>query len=245
MAIKNKDKIVLTLRKIEQRAEEKDGSKYINGYIPYGKSSCNMSWFGEEYEILKKGCFSKTLKDGAEVRAFHNHNDSEVLGNTKSGTLTLEDTEEGLKCTCKIPNTTYANDLFEVITRGDCRTMSFGMYINKYSLEEKEDGSVIRTITEAALDEVSFGVAYPAYSDTDSSTEKRSIVTEFKLSDLTPKMKDKILNMAEEIRSSMEPEETTPCEPVQTTQEFSNSDAEREMKDKANALADAFVFQNK
>ena len=246
MPEKNKDKVILTLRKTEQRAEEKDGTKYIYGFIPYGKSSCNLSWFGEEYEILQRGCFKKTLNDRAEVRAFHNHNDSEVLGNTKSGTLELEDSEEGLKCMCKIPNTTYANDLYEVINRGDCRTMSFGMYINKYSLEERENGSVIRTITEAALDEVSFGVAYPAYSDTDSSTDTRSIITEFKVSELTAKQKDKILKIAEEIRSSSEPAESTPMEPAESTPPATDDgNAERELKDKANAIADAFIFQNK
>lgn len=253
MPIKDCPRVNLTIRKIEQRAIEEDGKKVITGFIPYNKRSVNMGWAGEEYEVLSPGCFKKTLADKNEVRAFFNHDDSKVLGNTKSGTLVLTDTPEGLECRCELPNTSYANDLYEVIKRGDCRTMSFGMYIVKRTFEDKGD-TTISTINDAALDEVSFGVAYPAYPQTSSETVERSFKA-LKVEDMTDNMKKSILNLAEEIRST----DGTNQQPAGIDTEYSaetpapivqDNSAEEEMKRKAEeeamaiakAEADAFEF---
>lgn len=253
MALKDKPRVDFTLRGIEQRAQEKDGKKIITGFIPYNSRSVDFGW--GFFEIMAPGCFKKTIKDKNEVRAFHNHNDSEVLGNTKSGTLELNDTNEGLEVVCELPNTSYANDLYEVIKRGDCRTMSFGMYVVKCEYEDKPNGETIRTIKEAALDEVSFGVAYPAYPETDSGAEERGLKN-LKVSEMTENMKNRVLTLAEEIRSAeVKPEEQKPegTEEGQSkdTQQEEIKNAENEIKAEeeqkraeaqANADADAFLF---
>ncbi|MDR1926605.1 MAG: HK97 family phage prohead protease, partial [Endomicrobium sp.] len=58
-----------------------------------------------------------------------------------------------------------ANDLFEIIERGDVKTMSFGFIPIKWVDTENNKS---RTLKEVALQEVSFGVPYAAYPETDS-----------------------------------------------------------------------------
>jgi HK97 family phage prohead protease len=160
----------IAFRNIEIRSSEKEGKKHIEGIIPYNSRSVPM-W--GVTEIIDRTAFNKTLKDKTEVRAFWNHDDSLVLGNTRSGTLELEDSDEGLICRCELPNTSYANDLYEIVGRGDVKTMSFGFRPIKW--EDTESGKV-RTLKEVQLDEVSFGVPYAAYQETNSQTYMRGFM---------------------------------------------------------------------
>ena len=154
------------MRSVDYSAEEKNGKKYITGILPYNKRSVDMGF----YEVISPTAFNKTLADKSNVRALVNHDTSKVLGSTKSGTLELRNSPEGLVCTVEVPNTSYGNDLFEVVSRGDCNNMSFRFMPVKY-----EDKGGVRTLKEIMCDEVSFGVMDPAYPDTDSTTFKRSI----------------------------------------------------------------------
>jgi HK97 family phage prohead protease len=165
-----REKRNITFKNLEIRSEEKDGKKHIEGIIPYDSKSVPIWGITE---IIDRTAFNKTLKDKNEVRAFWNHNDSMVLGNTKSGTLELEDSEGGLICRCELPNTSYANDLYEVVSRGDVKTMSFGFRPVKW--QDSENGK-LRTLKEVQLDEVSFGVTYAAYPETNSITYMRGFM---------------------------------------------------------------------
>jgi HK97 family phage prohead protease len=120
-------------------------------------------------EIIDKTAFRKTLADKTNVKALFNHDDSKVLGTTDNGTLELENSEDGLLCRCELPNTSYANDLFEIVKRGDVKTMSFGFLPVKW--EDSENGK-LRTLKEVKLDEVSYCVSYPAYPETNSVIRK-------------------------------------------------------------------------
>jgi HK97 family phage prohead protease len=165
-----KEKRDIIFKNIEIRSSETDQGKYIEGIIPYNSKSAPI-W--GVTEIIERSAFSKTLKDNSEVRAFWNHDDCLVLGNTKSGTLELEDSENGLICRCKLPNTSYASDLYEIITRGDVKTMSFGFRPIKW--DDTENGKM-RTLKEVHLTEVSFGVPYAAYQETNSQTYMRGFM---------------------------------------------------------------------
>jgi HK97 family phage prohead protease len=165
-----REKRNVTFKNLDIRSGEDGGKKYIEGIIPYESKSVPM-W--GVTEIIDRTAFNKTLKDKAEVRALWNHDDSLVLGNTRSGTLELEDSEDGLLCRCKLPNTSYANDLYEIITRGDVKTMSFGFMPVKWI--DSEDGK-LRTLKEVKLDEVSYGVTHAAYPETNSSTYMRGFM---------------------------------------------------------------------
>jgi HK97 family phage prohead protease len=165
-----KEKRNITFKNLEIRSTEKEGKKYVEGIIPYDSRSVPM-W--GVTEIIDRVAFNKTLKDKSEVRALWNHNDSFVLGNTRSGTLELENSDEGLICRCELPNTSYANDLYEIVSRGDVKTMSFGFLPVKW--QDSENGK-LRTLKEIKLSEVSYGVTYAAYPETNSQTYMRGFM---------------------------------------------------------------------
>jgi HK97 family phage prohead protease len=165
-----REKRSAAFRNLEIRSSEKEGKKYIDGIIPYDSRSVPIWGITE---VIDRTAFNKTLKDKTEIRAFWNHDDSLVLGNTRSGTLSLEDTDTGLICRCELPNTSYANDLYEIVTRGDVTTMSFGFRPVKW---QDSDNGKLRTLKEVQLDEVSFGVPYAAYPETNSQTYMRGFM---------------------------------------------------------------------
>ncbi|MDR1301544.1 MAG: HK97 family phage prohead protease [Treponema sp.] len=160
------EKRSIAFKRINLRSVDNEGKKSIEGLIPYNSPSVPI--FGVT-EIIDKTAFKKVLAEKSEIRALWNHNDSFVLGNTRTGTLILEDTEEGLLCRCVLPKTSYADDLYEIVSRGDVTTMSFGFYPREW-----EDNGKIRTLKEVVLDEVSFGVTFPAYPATTSEAQTRS-----------------------------------------------------------------------
>ena len=165
-------KIKAFYKNVEIRAlPERDGKKYIVGFIPYESESED---FGEKcFEKLKTGCFAESIREN-NVFALHNHDLNHVLGCTDNETFILEDTETALKCTVELPPTTYADDLFEIVQRGDCRTLSFGFRCIESSVDF-DGGRLIRTVEKAILDEVSFGVVFPAYGATTSEAETRAM----------------------------------------------------------------------
>jgi HK97 family phage prohead protease len=150
------------------RSTEDSGKKYIEGLIPYNSKSLPL--WGDVIEVIERGAFNRAVSGKETVLALWNHDDSRVLGSTVSGTLVLEDSEAGLVCRCAIPNTTYANDLYEIVSRGDIRTMSFGFIPEDWDYNQKEK---TRTLKDARLDEVSFGVSFPAYPETKSEVSIR------------------------------------------------------------------------
>jgi HK97 family phage prohead protease len=165
-----REKRNITFKNLNIRSTENDGKKHIEGIIPYDSKSVPM-W--GVTEIIDRTAFNKTLKDKSEVRALWNHDNSCILGNTKSGTLELDDSDDGLICRCELPNTSYANDLYEIVTRGDVKTMSFGFRPVKWM--DSENGK-LRTLKEVQLEEVSFGVTFPAYPETNSQTYLRGFM---------------------------------------------------------------------
>jgi hypothetical protein len=86
------------------------------------------------------------------------------MGRTKSGTLALADTADGLTFSCKLPKTNTASDLAESIDRGDLDGVSFGFICKDDKWAAADDGDVIRTVMAAELMEISpcSFAAYPA-----------------------------------------------------------------------------------
>lgn len=147
---------------------EENGKRYINGFIPYNSKSQRMSlgYSDCQYEMLMPSVFNKTLADKSNVYANFSHDSNKILGSTKAGTLELENTETGLKCRCLVPDTSWGNDAWEIINRGDVTTMSFEFYV--YDWVEEDGISLLRS---AKLEAVSFAVAEPAYTETESFAE--------------------------------------------------------------------------
>ena len=163
--------------KLDNVTAQEDGDiRYIYGKIPYNTKSQKMyiSYSDCRFEKLDRNVFHKTLGDKSNVFANYSHDQSKILGSTKSNTLELEDKEDGLYIRCKVPNTSWGNDTWEVISRGDVTTMSFEFIPYDWVDDQVEDTVTLRS---AKLEAVAFCVAEPAYLETDSyaSFRKRNI----------------------------------------------------------------------
>ena len=167
---KNKETRVLPLN-IEVRTKE-DGKREVVWYPAVTERFSED--LGGFKEIIKRGAFRSAISK-SDVRALLNHDSNFVLGRNVSGTLKLEEDENGLRAVADFPNTTYANDLIEVIERGDISQGSFAFTVDekRSSWKKDKDGKTIREIEEVReLFDVSI-VTYPAYPDT--SIAQRSL----------------------------------------------------------------------
>jgi uncharacterized protein len=149
-----------------REASEENEKRTISGSIKYNTESAEMrDWWGDTFvEEIAEGAFDESLKV-RDVVGLWSHDTSQVLGNTKSGTLRIENTKKELRFELDIPNTSVGNDAWELIKRGDVDGVSFGMKVTKDKWSsENRDGKKIykRTILNAELYEIS-PVAFPAY----------------------------------------------------------------------------------
>ena len=171
-----KTKEIRSIKLENVSAQEEGAIRYIYGKIPYNTKSQKMyiGYSDCRFEKLDRNVFHKTLGDKSNVFANYSHDQSKILGSTKSNTLELEDKEDGLYIRCKVPNTSWGNDTWEVISRGDVTTMSFE-FIPYDWVDDKIEDTV--TLRSAKLEAVAFCVAEPAYLETDSyaSFRKRNI----------------------------------------------------------------------
>jgi HK97 family phage prohead protease len=154
-------------------ATSEDGKRTISGLIPYNSNSVD---FGGFTEIIAPGAFSTALNRG-DVLALRDHDSSLLLGRTKSGTLQLFDSPEGLRYNINLPNTTVANDLAESISRGDLDATSFGFRCIEDNWAATQDGAVVRTLLQVDLIEVS-PCSFPAYPE--SAVDLRSLPVEIR-----------------------------------------------------------------
>jgi len=152
---------------LEVRSSEgDDGKRTITGAIKYNTDSAELrDWWGDSFfEFIDKDAFKDSLASRGVVGLW-SHDTSQVLGNTKSGTLRLTNMETELRFELDIPNTTVGNDAWELIQRGDVDGVSFGMKVTKekWSSEKRDDKRIYkRQILNAELYEIS-PVAFPAY----------------------------------------------------------------------------------
>jgi len=144
----------------------------IKGIIPYNSLSENLG--NGIREVIDPGAFKRV--GGRDVKAMIGHDANKVIGSANAGTLTLTDTREGLVCECALPDTTYANDLFASIERGDLTSLSFGFDI----LDCEYDRDGVRHLKDVDLYEVSFGVAFPAYSGAVVFERRHLVIDELK-----------------------------------------------------------------
>jgi HK97 family phage prohead protease len=158
--------VKLEIRETEA-TEEQPSKRTITGAIKYESDSEVMrDWYGDEFvEQIAAGAFDESLA-ARDVVGLWSHDTSQVLGNTKSGTLRLLSGKQELRFELDLPDTTSGNDAFAIIHRGDVDGVSFGMRVtkDKWSSETREDKSKLykRSILNAELYEIS-PVAFPAY----------------------------------------------------------------------------------
>jgi HK97 family phage prohead protease len=113
-------------------------------------------------EYVTRGAFTKTLKDGADVRLLFDH-EGAPLARTKSGTLRLSEDERGLKVEADLdPANPMAQSIMSALRRGDLNQMSFAFRTIKDSWNSERS---VRELREVQLFDVSV-VTYPAYEET-------------------------------------------------------------------------------
>lgn len=199
-------------KKAETNADEIDGKKIIAGVIPYNSKSQRMSlgYSDCEYEMLSPTVFKKTLADKADVYVNYAHDDMAILGNTKSGTLKLQNRDDGLYFTLELdPENEIAMRAYSTIKRNDCNTLSFEFY--PYDWIEEDGVCVLRS---AKLLAISLCVINPAYKETDTETirsrgisemEKITRALENKEIDITePETLEQVVKMINEIKKQVE-----------------------------------------
>lgn len=166
MKILKKEQRTFQINGLEIRQQNNEGetAPQITGYGAVFNSPADIG--GYFTEVIAPGAFSKALSNQSDVRALFNHNWDYVLGRTRSGTLSLEEDEKGLKFTVTPPDTQWVSDLKKSMKRGDINQCSFGFNIvsEEWDCESQPN---VRTIKEVELFEISV-VAIPAYEDTEA-----------------------------------------------------------------------------
>lgn len=121
-------------------------------------------------ETIKPGAFTNSLASGADVVALQDHRPDLLLGRTRSGTLTLAEDGQGLRFDLALPETTAANDLLELVKRGDVGGMSFG-FVTLREAWPKPDQRELRAVS---LKEISVVSAWPAYEGTSVAARSKT-----------------------------------------------------------------------
>lgn len=152
------------------RATDTQDEKIIDGYFALYEQETEL--YPGCLEIITKGAFDGFAK--RDVKALWNHETRLVLGTTSNVTLELKSDDKGLYGRIVIPNTSYANDLYELLVRGDVGQCSFGADFIKESYEELADGSHRWRVEEIDLWEVSV-VTFPAYENTSVMARKKQV----------------------------------------------------------------------
>lgn len=122
-------------------------------------------------EKIAPGAFQESIEND-DVRALFNHDPNQILGRNLSGTLEIEETDDGLFDRIELPDSPAGETVSEAIKRADVTGQSFGFMVQEESWERNDDGMDTRTIEKAKLFDVG-PVTYPAYEDTDITTAQR------------------------------------------------------------------------
>ncbi len=152
---------------VEVRVEGGDGGGGPTKIVGYAaKFGVRSELIGGVFrEIIAPGAFGAELP-GADVRFLVNHDPSQLLARTKSGTLRLSEDDVGLRFEAMIPETSIGRDVLEQVRRGDLDSTSFGFRKIADDWTKTEEGVPLRTLRRLSIFDVSLAT-FPAYPDTE------------------------------------------------------------------------------
>jgi uncharacterized protein len=158
---------VLPARELRIAAVAQDGfTRSLTGTsIVYGVRSQPLGGF---VEIIDPAALNDTLAGNPDILLLNNHDTSQPIARSTSGTLALTNTSSGLNITAQLDTRqSYVNDLAISLERKDVRGMSFGFVCTRDSWQ-KQGGVLVRTVEALQLLECSV-VSNPAYLQTQAS----------------------------------------------------------------------------
>jgi uncharacterized protein len=184
----------------------------LAGYASlYNSPSKDLGGF---HEVIRQGAFTRSLRANADVKCLFNHDANQILGRTRSGTLSLSEDSHGLKFRCQLDKNQQAHrDLYAAIKRGDVSECSFAFTVapggQTWEDAPEENGQKMykRTLTDVDLIDVS-AVTYPAYDGTEVGTrsERRSADYASVAADVAYAIKRASRSMARTLRESPYPQ---------------------------------------
>lgn len=178
------------LKNIVCESREADGKeKIIEGFIPYDSPSEKMfiGYADAQKEVITRTAFNKTLSDKRNVFLNYNHNSDLILAATKSGTMTLENKEDGLHFKANLPDTDIGNRTYQTIKRNDVNTLSFEFVPFDWDVENETV-----YLRSCRLEAISVCVSSPAYAETECHTARS--------------LKEQIKNLSRTIKQKREKE---------------------------------------
>jgi HK97 family phage prohead protease len=134
------------------------GNTLVGLAAVYGEPTTRQRDFAGT-ETIARGAFDGVL--GGDVVAVVNHDMTQLLGRTSSGTLRLSSRDDGLWMELDLPDTQLGHDTRTLVARGDLAGMSFTAALGE--IERVKGGVVHRTFSR--LVDVSV-VTSPAYAGT-------------------------------------------------------------------------------
>ena len=149
--------------------------KKLSGYAAIFNSETTIDGFRE---VLRPGCFDRCLAGNPDVRCLSNHDQSVVLGRTRSNTLVLRTDSKGLIYEVMLPKTQAAADLWESVKRGDVDASSFGFTVADENWQPAANGQLpLRELTDVDVFDVSPCI-FPAYGATSVSARSAQLFPE-------------------------------------------------------------------
>jgi uncharacterized protein len=155
------------LSALELRAGDDSTNRRAAGYAAvFNSDSYDLGGFTE---IVSPGAFTRSLveaqRGAINIFALWAHDASQPLGSTRSGKLVLAEDERGLSFDLDVLRFNPAQ--LDALSDNDLR-MSFGFRVRDQEWQELDDGTILRTLKDVDLIEVSF-VINPAYPATDAA----------------------------------------------------------------------------
>lgn len=167
--MKNLELRHFAIQPTEARADEetKVSEKTLAGRAAvFNSESVDLGGFTE---MIAPGAFTRSLKEvesgDRSVAALWGHDWNQHLGSTRGGKLKLAESDDGLEFELDTARFTPA----QLDTARDLDAqLSFGFIVRADQWEEREDGSILRTVTDVDLHEISV-TPNPAYKATEAS----------------------------------------------------------------------------
>lgn len=168
----------------------------LGGFIPYESESLNMGF----YEVLKRGCFKKTVAESRDLKFLEEHDDSKLRARGKNGSLRVMENDEGISFEVILCDTQENRDLYTKVKSGLLSNVSFGFQAIKDRWVDRNH----REIIEARLFEIS-AVGSPAYEET--VLQCRSLSEQYESKELDDAARTAIQEEIDKLNALIKPEE--------------------------------------